>query len=49
MILLAETGYRPEVVAVRDSKDPNGPKLTFSPTGWERFTGSVRVGAFNLS
>ncbi|MEV4483337.1 DUF397 domain-containing protein [Micromonospora coxensis] len=27
----------PGVVAVRDSKDPTGPTLTFTPTAWQRF------------
>ncbi|SCG67347.1 DUF397 domain-containing protein [Micromonospora halophytica] len=27
----------PGVVAVRDSKDPTGPALTFTPAAWERF------------
>ncbi|MEV6813286.1 DUF397 domain-containing protein [Micromonospora sp. NPDC051296] len=29
-------------VGVRDSKDPNGPLLTFSPTSWSAFTTSLR-------
>lgn len=27
-----------DVVAVRDSKDPDGPMLVFTPTSWTRFT-----------
>ena len=27
----------PELVAVRDSKDPDGPTLTFAPDPWRRF------------
>ena len=27
----------PGVVAVRDSKDPGGPALTFTPDSWRRF------------
>ena len=27
----------PGVVAVRDSKDPTGPALTFAPTAWRAF------------
>ncbi|GAB3808720.1 DUF397 domain-containing protein [Micromonospora zhanjiangensis] len=27
----------PDLVAVRDSKDPDGPALTFSPTAWTAF------------
>jgi hypothetical protein len=30
-------------VAVRDSKAPAGPVLTFSPSVWRRFTISVRA------
>jgi hypothetical protein len=34
----------PGTVAVRDSKNPGGPKLVFSPTGWRTFTASVKAG-----
>ena len=34
--------------AVRDSKDPEGPKLVFAPAMWRAFTASVKGGAFNL-
>ncbi|MEV4531581.1 DUF397 domain-containing protein [Streptosporangium sp. NPDC049304] len=34
----------PDLVAVRDSKDPSGPALTFSPTVWDDFLGSIRTG-----
>ena len=34
----------PGIVAVRDSKDPDGPKLTFRPAGWQRFTANVKAG-----
>jgi len=27
----------PNLVAVRDSKDPTGPTLTFTPTAWRAF------------
>ncbi|WP_433553049.1 DUF397 domain-containing protein [Micromonospora zamorensis] len=27
----------PGIVAVRDSKDPHGPALTFTPAAWVRF------------
>lgn len=30
------------VVAVRDSKDPDGPVLAFSPEVWRRFTRGLR-------
>ncbi|MFI9644404.1 DUF397 domain-containing protein [Micromonospora sp. NPDC051925] len=31
----------PSVVAVRDSKDPNGPVLAFAPASWQAFTASL--------
>lgn len=31
----------PGVVAVRDSKDPGGPALIFTPADWEAFTAGV--------
>lgn len=37
----------PGVVAVRDSKDPNGPKLLFTPTQWNAFTKSIKTGKFD--
>jgi hypothetical protein len=39
----------PGVVAVRDSKDPAGPKLIFEPDQWLAFTGGVKAGAFDLA
>ena len=39
----------PRVVAVRDSKDPDGPKLIFEPDQWLAFTGGVKAGAFHLA
>jgi hypothetical protein len=40
---------RPGIVAVRDSKDPDGPKLTFTPDEWRAFSAGVRGGEFDLS
>ncbi|MEU8038250.1 DUF397 domain-containing protein [Streptosporangium sp. NPDC049078] len=34
----------PGLVAVRDSKDPSGPMLTFSPTAWNDFLAGIRSG-----
>lgn len=34
------------VVAVRDSKDPDGPKLVLTPDQWQEFTAGVKEGAF---
>jgi hypothetical protein len=32
----------PGLVAVRDSKDPGGPALVFSPADWEAFTARLK-------
>lgn len=29
------------MVGVRDSKNPSGPALVFSPAGWDAFTGCI--------
>jgi hypothetical protein len=40
-----EVAAHPAAVHVRDSKDPDGPVLTFSPTQWTAFTGfAARAG-----
>jgi Domain of unknown function (DUF397) len=33
--------------AVRDSKDPAGPALTFTPAQWAAFTAGIRTGEFS--
>jgi hypothetical protein len=33
-----EVGAAGRAVAVRDSKDPDGPKLAFAPHAWQAFT-----------
>ena len=38
----------PGVVAVRDSKDPEGPALTFSPAGWDAFVQGIKQGDFDI-
>jgi hypothetical protein len=43
-----EVAFIPGVVAVRDSKDPQGPVLRFSPGAWRDFVASVHAGAFEL-
>jgi hypothetical protein len=37
------------VVAVRDSKNPDGPKLVLSPVGWRNFTASAKAGDHDLA
>jgi hypothetical protein len=43
-----EVAGLPAAVAVRDSKDPDGPKLTVAPAGWQTFTRDVKSGRFDL-
>jgi hypothetical protein len=38
----------PGVVAVRDSKNPDGPALVFSTAEWSAFVDAVRHGDFDL-
>ncbi len=33
----------PAAIAVRDSKDPGGPKLIFTPAAWATFTATLRT------
>jgi hypothetical protein len=37
----------PGVVAVRDSKNPHGPKLLATPAGWRTFVGGVKTGTLD--
>jgi hypothetical protein len=34
---------------VRDSKDPAGPVLAFTPDDWRAFTAAIKAGEFSLS
>ncbi|WP_229928642.1 DUF397 domain-containing protein [Kitasatospora xanthocidica] len=36
----------PDLVPVRDSKDPHGPALVFPAVAWEAFVTAVREGDF---
>ncbi|WP_030171228.1 DUF397 domain-containing protein [Spirillospora albida] len=36
-------------VAVRDSKDPGGPVLSFGIQSWAAFTGMIKAGRHDLS
>jgi hypothetical protein len=38
----------PGIVAVRDSKDPDGSVLEFPPDDWRTFIGAAHNGEFNL-
>jgi len=39
----------PGMVAIRDSRDPDGAKLVVSPEEWRAFVARVRDGEFGLS
>jgi Domain of unknown function (DUF397) len=39
----------PGIVAVRDSKDPDGPKLIFTLGEWRAFAAGIQGGEFDLS
>lgn len=43
-----EAGAEP-LYLVRDSKNPDGPKLAFSTAGWEAFVAGVKDGEFDLA
>ena len=34
------------IVAVRDSKDPDGPAVVVAPADWVAFTSAVKAGSF---
>jgi hypothetical protein len=38
---------RRELIAVRDSKDPDGPKLFFTPAEWDAFLNGVKDSEFH--
>ena len=39
----------PGIIAVRDSKDPHGPKLTVEPAEWRNFIADVKAGRPDLT
>jgi hypothetical protein len=43
-----EVAFLEGAVAVRDSKDPDGPALVFTPHEWESFVGGAKHGEFEL-
>jgi hypothetical protein len=42
-----EVAPLPSAMAVRDSKDPDGPVLCFSAGSWRLFIADVRTGTFD--
>ncbi|HEU5333787.1 MAG TPA: DUF397 domain-containing protein [Actinocrinis sp.] len=43
-----EVRVRSGEIVVRDSKDPDGPVLRFTPAEWRAFLAGARVGEFDL-
>jgi hypothetical protein len=43
-----EVASLPDVVAVRDSKDRNGPALGFAADAWAAFVSGIKLGEFDL-
>lgn len=42
-----EVAYRDGVIGMRDSKDPEGPVLRFTPEEWAAFLSGVHAGEFD--
>ncbi|MBP2704348.1 DUF397 domain-containing protein [Microbispora sp. RL4-1S] len=42
-----EVAFRPDGVAVRDSKDRQGPRLWFTPAEWDAFRNGMKAGNFD--
>jgi Domain of unknown function (DUF397) len=36
------------VITIRDAKNPDGPKLVFTPAEWQAFVAGVKDGEFDL-
>jgi len=43
-----EVAFVDGAVAVRDSKDPEGPVLIFTPAEWDAFVGGAKDGEFDI-
>lgn len=41
-------GNLPGIIAVRDSKNPDGPVLTLTAAQWQSFAAGVKLGEFDL-
>jgi hypothetical protein len=41
------TGLSTQMIRIRDSKNPEGPALLFTPTEWDAFLDGVRNGEFD--
>lgn len=43
-----EVAFVEEAIAVRDSKNPQGPALIFTAAEWDAFVGGAKDGEFDL-
>ena len=43
-----EVAFVGEAIAVRDSKNPEGPALIFTQSEWDAFVGGAKDGEFDL-
>ena len=43
-----EVAFVGQAIAVRDSKNPQGPALIFTPAEWDAFVGGAKDGEFDL-
>lgn len=43
-----EVAFVGEAIAVRDSQNPDGPALIFTPAEWDAFVGGAKDGEFDL-
>ena len=43
-----EVAFVDGAIAVRDSKNPSGPALIFTPDEWDAFVGGAKDGEFDL-
>ncbi len=43
-----EVAFVEGIIAVRDSKNPTGPALVFTPGEWDAFVGGTKDGEFDL-
>jgi Domain of unknown function (DUF397) len=41
-----EAGNAAHLIAVRDSKDPDGPRLTFGRAAWEAFAADLKANVY---
>jgi hypothetical protein len=46
--VVSNEGQGERVIAVRDSKDPDGPKLFFSVSAWRDFLDRIKAGKHDL-